>query len=188
MVGPNYHRPRRPTPPAFKEADGWTPAQPSDAADRNDWWTVFGDPMLNDLEAQGRGLQPDPRRRRGRLPPGPRPGRRGPARRSFPPSRSSVGHRLPLGRRQTGSHDQRRHATGGSGGSDPYRSISPIGGDLGAGHLGRGAPHHRERQGQRPGQRRHGRQRPPVGPDRARRRLHHPAPARRGEAHPATPP
>jgi NodT family efflux transporter outer membrane factor (OMF) lipoprotein len=52
MVGPNYHRPSVTTPPAFKEAEGWTPAQPSDAADRKDWWTVFGDPVLNDLEAK----------------------------------------------------------------------------------------------------------------------------------------
>jgi NodT family efflux transporter outer membrane factor (OMF) lipoprotein len=40
------------TPPAFKEAAGWAPATPSDAADRKDWWTVFGDPLLNDLEAR----------------------------------------------------------------------------------------------------------------------------------------
>ncbi|MFI4972961.1 MAG: efflux transporter outer membrane subunit [Caulobacterales bacterium] len=51
-VGPNYHRPTAPTPPAFKEANGWVPAQPSDAADRRDWWTVFDDPTLNDLEKQ----------------------------------------------------------------------------------------------------------------------------------------
>ena len=49
-VGPNYHRPATPTTPAFKEIAGWTAAQPSDAADRADWWTVFNDPMLNDLE------------------------------------------------------------------------------------------------------------------------------------------
>jgi len=52
MVGPNYHRPSSPTTPAYKESNGWTPAQPSDAADRKDWWTVFGDPTLNDLEAK----------------------------------------------------------------------------------------------------------------------------------------
>ncbi|HLY78239.1 MAG TPA: efflux transporter outer membrane subunit, partial [Caulobacteraceae bacterium] len=49
-VGPNYHRPSAPTTPAFKEIAGWTAAQPSDAADRADWWTVFNDPILNDLE------------------------------------------------------------------------------------------------------------------------------------------
>ncbi|HEY2481779.1 MAG TPA: efflux transporter outer membrane subunit [Caulobacteraceae bacterium] len=52
LVGPNYRRPSTPTPPAYKEAEGWSPAQPSDAADRADWWTVFGDPTLNDLEAR----------------------------------------------------------------------------------------------------------------------------------------
>ena len=82
VVGPNYHRPATPTPPAFKEAQGWTPAQPADAVDRGDWWTVFNDPVLNDLEQRGRGLQPEPGRRRGRLPPGSRPGRRS----SAPPS------------------------------------------------------------------------------------------------------
>jgi NodT family efflux transporter outer membrane factor (OMF) lipoprotein len=52
MVGPNYRRPPVTTPPDFKEAKGWVPAQPSDAADKSDWWTVFGDPMLNDLETR----------------------------------------------------------------------------------------------------------------------------------------
>lgn len=50
LVGPNYHRPSTPTPPAYKEAEGWSPVQPSNAADRTDWWTVFGDPTLDDLE------------------------------------------------------------------------------------------------------------------------------------------
>jgi NodT family efflux transporter outer membrane factor (OMF) lipoprotein len=52
MVGPNYHRPPVTTPPAFKEAKGWAPANPSDAADKKDWWTVFGDPVLDGLEAR----------------------------------------------------------------------------------------------------------------------------------------
>ena len=52
MVGPNYHRPSVTAPPAFKEAKGWAPAQPSDAADKKDWWTVFGDPTLNELESR----------------------------------------------------------------------------------------------------------------------------------------
>ena len=49
-VGPNYHRPDVTTPPAFKEAAGWTPAVPADGLDRGDWWTLFGDATLNDLE------------------------------------------------------------------------------------------------------------------------------------------
>ncbi|HEY5290117.1 MAG TPA: efflux transporter outer membrane subunit [Caulobacteraceae bacterium] len=52
MVGPNYHRPTTPTPVTYKESNGWLPAHPSDAADRRDWWTVFGDPTLNALEAR----------------------------------------------------------------------------------------------------------------------------------------
>jgi NodT family efflux transporter outer membrane factor (OMF) lipoprotein len=52
MVGPSYHRPSVATPPAFKETEGWAPVQPSDAADRKDWWTVFGDPVLDNLEAR----------------------------------------------------------------------------------------------------------------------------------------
>ncbi|HEY7899957.1 MAG TPA: efflux transporter outer membrane subunit [Caulobacteraceae bacterium] len=52
LVGPNYRRPSAPTPTAFKEAEGWSPVQPSDAADRKDWWTVFGDATLNALEAR----------------------------------------------------------------------------------------------------------------------------------------
>ena len=52
LVGPQYQRPSAPMSPRFKEAAGWAPATPSDAADRKDWWTVFNDPTLNDLEAR----------------------------------------------------------------------------------------------------------------------------------------
>jgi NodT family efflux transporter outer membrane factor (OMF) lipoprotein len=52
MVGPNYQRPAAPTPTAYKEAAGWTPAQPSDAAERLDWWTAFDDPILDNLESR----------------------------------------------------------------------------------------------------------------------------------------
>jgi NodT family efflux transporter outer membrane factor (OMF) lipoprotein len=56
-IGPNYERPaampsKAPTPTAYKEAEGWTQAEPSDAVSRQDWWKVFNDPVLNDLEAQ----------------------------------------------------------------------------------------------------------------------------------------
>src|SRR5580698_8873937 len=50
MVGPNYKRPSVETPPAFKEAAGWTPAKPGDGLDRGDWWAMFNDPMLDSLE------------------------------------------------------------------------------------------------------------------------------------------
>src|ERR1700722_8743242 len=72
-VGPKYHPPAVQPPPAFKEAPPapdtttppanppgtqpqdvgtWTVAQPSDAKTRGDWWAVFNEPELNDLEAQ----------------------------------------------------------------------------------------------------------------------------------------
>ncbi|HXQ10034.1 MAG TPA: efflux transporter outer membrane subunit [Caulobacteraceae bacterium] len=52
LVGPNYQRPAVETPPAFKEAEGWTPAQPADGLDRGDWWTIFNDALLNSLETK----------------------------------------------------------------------------------------------------------------------------------------
>lgn len=51
-VGPNYSRPSVTTPVAYKEVEGWKAAEPSDAAPRADWWTLFNDPILNDLEAK----------------------------------------------------------------------------------------------------------------------------------------
>jgi NodT family efflux transporter outer membrane factor (OMF) lipoprotein len=52
-VGPNYVRPSAPLSPAFKEAPGgWSPAAPADTLDRGDWWSLFGDPILNGLEAK----------------------------------------------------------------------------------------------------------------------------------------
>jgi NodT family efflux transporter outer membrane factor (OMF) lipoprotein len=59
-VGPDYVRPTAPTAPAFKELlpgnfkseEGWKPAQPGDAQMKGDWWTLFGDSHLNNLEAQ----------------------------------------------------------------------------------------------------------------------------------------
>jgi NodT family efflux transporter outer membrane factor (OMF) lipoprotein len=53
-VGPKYARPTVPTAPvdAFKETDGWKPAQPSDQLHRGNWWEIFGDPQLNALEGE----------------------------------------------------------------------------------------------------------------------------------------
>ena len=51
-VGPDYKRPAAPVSAAYKEASGWSPAAPADALDRGDWWTLFGDPVLNDLAGQ----------------------------------------------------------------------------------------------------------------------------------------
>jgi NodT family efflux transporter outer membrane factor (OMF) lipoprotein len=51
-VGPNYTRPTAPLSPTFKETAGWAPAAPADSLDRGDWWSLFGDPTLNALEAK----------------------------------------------------------------------------------------------------------------------------------------
>jgi len=51
-VGPNYHRPSAPVPQRFKEADGWKPAEPRDAASGTDWWSVYDDATLSELEKQ----------------------------------------------------------------------------------------------------------------------------------------
>ncbi|HEY2179324.1 MAG TPA: efflux transporter outer membrane subunit [Caulobacteraceae bacterium] len=49
-VGPNYHRPEIPTPPAFSEGAGGgrTLVQPIEA-DLARWWTAFDDPVLKTL-------------------------------------------------------------------------------------------------------------------------------------------
>ena len=40
-------------PAQFKEAPaGWKSATPNDAALKGDWWTMYGDPVLNSLESQ----------------------------------------------------------------------------------------------------------------------------------------
>jgi NodT family efflux transporter outer membrane factor (OMF) lipoprotein len=51
-VGPNYHRPSAPVPQRFKEADGWKPAEPREAASGTDWWSVYDDATLDQLEKQ----------------------------------------------------------------------------------------------------------------------------------------
>lgn len=51
-VGPDYVRPTVEAPAAYKEMDGWKPAQPRDQEIRGKWWEAFGDPLLNSLEDQ----------------------------------------------------------------------------------------------------------------------------------------
>jgi NodT family efflux transporter outer membrane factor (OMF) lipoprotein len=52
-VGPDYKRPAAAVPASYKEApDGWKVAQPADRQNRGDWWTVFNDAQLNDLETR----------------------------------------------------------------------------------------------------------------------------------------
>lgn len=54
MVGPKYQLPPTPSAPTYSEPapDGWKTAEPADATIRPDWWQMFGDPVLNGLEAQ----------------------------------------------------------------------------------------------------------------------------------------
>jgi NodT family efflux transporter outer membrane factor (OMF) lipoprotein len=51
-VGPRYKVPDVPLTPAYKEADGWKAAHPSDQVLRGPWWQIFEDPQLNALEEQ----------------------------------------------------------------------------------------------------------------------------------------
>ncbi len=51
-VGPNYHRPDAPVPQRYKEAAGWKPAEPREAASGSAWWSVYNDTTLDELEKQ----------------------------------------------------------------------------------------------------------------------------------------
>jgi NodT family efflux transporter outer membrane factor (OMF) lipoprotein len=59
-VGPKYVKPTTPVTPAykeeppaaFKESEQWQPAHPADQTSRGNWWEIFGDPELNNLEEQ----------------------------------------------------------------------------------------------------------------------------------------
>jgi NodT family efflux transporter outer membrane factor (OMF) lipoprotein len=52
-VGPNYKAPAMPAPPAYSDNGqngNWSAANPADAANRGDWWIIYQDADLNDLE------------------------------------------------------------------------------------------------------------------------------------------
>lgn len=52
-VGPDYQRPQVAVPTHYKELPGWTQATPAAAsAPKGNWWTAFGDPLLDELEPQ----------------------------------------------------------------------------------------------------------------------------------------
>ncbi len=51
-VGPKYRTPTAQIPQTYKEADGWKPAQPNDQNLGGNWWTIFNDPQLDQLELQ----------------------------------------------------------------------------------------------------------------------------------------
>jgi NodT family efflux transporter outer membrane factor (OMF) lipoprotein len=61
VVGPHYHKPSATTPAApnykespvnFQDAEGWKVASPQDAMLHGNWWEIFNQPELNDLESQ----------------------------------------------------------------------------------------------------------------------------------------
>jgi NodT family efflux transporter outer membrane factor (OMF) lipoprotein len=52
VVGPKYHTPAVPAPPAYKEVGDWKPAQPNDQNLGGEWWKIFQDPQLDALELQ----------------------------------------------------------------------------------------------------------------------------------------
>lgn len=51
-VGPNYHRPPVATAPAYEEPHGQTSAAGTPEIAWSNWWAVFHDPALDNLEAQ----------------------------------------------------------------------------------------------------------------------------------------
>ncbi|GEC95346.1 outer membrane efflux lipoprotein [Zoogloea ramigera] len=51
-AGPDYQRPTVDTPAAFKEIGDWKPAEPREPLAADNWWAVFGDPVLDDLQAR----------------------------------------------------------------------------------------------------------------------------------------
>src|SRR6478609_1000643 len=51
-IGPNYFRPKAPTPAVYKEMQGWKTAEPRDQELRGNWWEIYNDPTLNSLEEQ----------------------------------------------------------------------------------------------------------------------------------------
>lgn len=51
-AGPDYSRPAVNVPGEFKEASAWKIAEPRDGERRGEWWTVYADPVLDDLESR----------------------------------------------------------------------------------------------------------------------------------------
>lgn len=57
-VGPDYHRPAMDVPRVYTEAAPWKLADPHDALPKPEWWKVFGDPVLDDLEQRAAQASP----------------------------------------------------------------------------------------------------------------------------------
>lgn len=59
-VGPNFERPQTPTPEVFNRTQAaQASSQPVQAQLDSDWWSLFNDPVLNDLEKQLAGANLD---------------------------------------------------------------------------------------------------------------------------------
>lgn len=61
-VAPPYQRPAVDTPAAFKEATApgqWKTAEPAESVPRGEWWKVFADPLLDDLEIRAAAANQD---------------------------------------------------------------------------------------------------------------------------------
>lgn len=52
QVGPNYKRPESEAPARFKGAVSWREGRPADHLPKGEWWRVFKDAKLNDLETR----------------------------------------------------------------------------------------------------------------------------------------
>ena len=51
-VGPKYKTPTAQVPATYKELANWKTAQPNDGKLGGNWWELFQDPQLDDLEKQ----------------------------------------------------------------------------------------------------------------------------------------
>ncbi len=56
-LGPDYVRPKVELPENWKTVQRnapvqWRPAQPADSRPKQDWWVLFGDETLNELETR----------------------------------------------------------------------------------------------------------------------------------------
>jgi NodT family efflux transporter outer membrane factor (OMF) lipoprotein len=58
-LAPDYKVPATPDPAAFKETGPWIVASAQDALPRGQWWTLYGDATLNDLELRIESSNPD---------------------------------------------------------------------------------------------------------------------------------
>src|ERR1700754_1005586 len=49
-LAPDYHVPATPVAAQFHTLGAWVRAQPADQLSRADWWQIYNDPQLDDLE------------------------------------------------------------------------------------------------------------------------------------------